>query len=120
MKRCIFFMLLCLTCTMTFAENEKKEDERIVLVPKKEYGDFDMGSSRSLTPVLYIQMNGHELIFDGSFECDAVRLLQDDVVLFAETVEKGQTTLVLPVHFTGEYELQIVVGDTTFYGYIQL
>ena len=116
MKKCIVLMLLCLTCTMTFAENGNET----VLIPKKENGDFDMGSSRSLTPVLYIQMNGHELMFDGSFECDAVRLLQDDVVLFVETNEKGQTTLMLPAHFTGEYELQIVVGDTTFYAYIQL
>lgn len=72
-----------------------------------------------LAPEVYL--DGNVLSFDESLEGCTVQLLDEDsIIVFSDFIEENQTSVVLPSTLSGEYELQIVCGNITFYCYIEL
>ena len=72
-----------------------------------------------LIPVVYL--DGNVLSFDESLEGCTVQLLDEsENIIFADFIEKNQTSVTFPSTLTGTYELQIVRGGITFYCYIEL
>ena len=68
-----------------------------------------------------VYLDGHTLSFDAAIEGCEVRLLDsNENVVFADSIEENQTTLVLPNALTGTFELQIIRGDIIFYCIIEL
>ena len=72
-----------------------------------------------LAPCVY--QDGNQLTFDAAIEGCIVQLVdENEDVVFSDSIEENQTSLVLPSTLTGTYELQIIQGDYMFYCEIEL
>ncbi len=45
---------------------------------------------------------------------------KNDNVVYSTVIATGTTSLVIPSTLSGEYEIQIIQGNISFYGYIEL
>ena len=76
---------------------------------------------RTLTLVPEIDLEDYTLTFYTSCDGCVIRLIdENDVEVYSTVIPTGATSLVLPSYLSGEYEIQIVQGNTYFYGYINL
>ena len=84
-------------------------------------GGIQIPPSKSPILVPEVYLDGNTLSFDSTIEGCTVQLLdEDETVVYSSVISIGQTTLVLPTTLSGEFELQIVSGDITFYCDIEL
>ena len=84
-------------------------------------GDLGNQPARGSIVIPEVYLDGNTLSFDSTIEGCTVQLLdEDETVVYSSVISVGQTTLVLPSTLSGEFELQIVSGDITFYCYIEL
>ena len=76
---------------------------------------------RTLTLVPEVDLEDYTLTFYTSCDGCVIRLIdENDVEVYSTVIPTGATSLVLPSYLSGEYEIQIVQGNTYFYGYIDL
>ena len=76
---------------------------------------------RTLTLVPEVDLENHTLTFYTPCDGYVLRLVnENDNVVYSTVIPTGATSLVLPSNLSGEYEIQIVQGNTYFYGYIDL
>ena len=68
-----------------------------------------------------VTLEGHTLYFATSCDGCTLRLLDaNDNAVYSTVIPTGTTSLVLPSSLFGEYEIQIILGNICFYGYINL
>lgn len=83
--------------------------------------DGNDGLNKSPILVPEVDLEGYTLTFYTPCDGCVLRLIdENDVVVYSTVIPTGATSLVLPSYLSGEYEIQIVQGNTYFYGYINL
>ena len=114
-----FAMLLIMGIATTFAQNGG--NHLPLSIKPTTTGGGSTGFPKSLVQIPEVYLDGNTLSFDSAIEGCTVQLLdEDETVVYSSVISVGQTTLVLPSTLSGEYELQIVSGDITFYCDIKL
>lgn len=84
-----------------------------------EYGNDGQQKSPVLVPTVDLEV--YTLTFYTPCDGCVLRLIdENDVEVYSTVIPTGATSLVLPSYLSGEYEIQIVQGNTYFYGYINL
>lgn len=76
---------------------------------------------RTLTLVPKVDLEGYTLTFYTPCDGCVLRIVdENDVVVYSTIITTGTTSLELPSSLSGDYEIQIIQGNTYFYGYISL
>lgn len=126
MKKQIFaFFVLFVATSFTFSAYAQKVQlsfqVQCLLIPgdDNDLGEFPRPRNPFQEPCVW--QNGHTLVFDAAIEGCIVQLVdENEDVVFSDSIEENQTSLVLPSTLTGTYELQIIQGDYMFYCEIEL
>lgn len=121
MKKQFCLILLALVVGLNYVDADG-EGNKVPLVckPIKTDGEIPpLPKSPIQIPLVYL--DGNVLTFDEALEGTTVQLLdEDENVIFSDSIDVNQTSLVLPSTLSGTYELQIVYGSIIFYCYIEL
>ena len=76
---------------------------------------------KSPVQVPEVYLDGDTLYFDEALEGCTVQLVdEDENVVFSDSIEENQTTLILPSTLTGTFELQIITTQYIFYCEVEL
>jgi hypothetical protein len=76
---------------------------------------------RTLTLVPEVDLEDYTLTFYTPCDGCVLRLVdENDNVVYSTIISTGTTSLVLPSSLSGDYEIQIIQGNTYFYGDISL
>ena len=114
-----FAMLLIMGIATAFAQNGG--NTLPLIIKPTNPGGIQIPPPKSPILVPEVYLDGNTLSFDSAIEGCTVQLLdEDETVVYSSVISVGQTTLVLPSTLLGEFELQIVCGDITFYCDIEL
>lgn len=92
-------------------------------IPLRPIKTTPNNSGRPRTPVCVptIYLDGHTLFFETSCDGCTLQLFDEDGnVVYSLVIPTGTTSLTLPATLTGNYEIQIIRGDFTFVGEIEL
>jgi len=121
MKRIVFiflaFSLTFFISSKAFCQSEPVNLQSSFLDPTSQ----NDGQHKGLIPIPEIALDNHTLYF--LTPCDGCLLNivdTNNVVVYSIVIPTGATSLVIPATLSGEYELQIVVGNYLFYGIIVL
>ncbi len=117
LKNLFLFMALF---TATMLKADPGNGGTIQLKPIKTTPD-DGGHSRLPVCVPTIYLDGHTLYFETSCDGCTLQLFDEDGnVVYSLVIPTGTTSLTLPATLTGDYEIQVIRGDITFAGEIEL
>ena len=122
MRKTIIYAVLFFIATVAFANPPQNHANPIPLVvrPIKPTGGHS-SLPKSPIEIPEVWQNSHTLTFDAAIEGCTVQLVdENEDVVFSDSIEENQTSLVLPSTLTGTYELQIIQGDYMFYCEIEL
>ncbi|MBR1520340.1 MAG: hypothetical protein IJ635_03785 [Bacteroidaceae bacterium] len=115
-----FLLLLVLVCTtnMVFAQSEPT---RTILHPTSNgnLGDKDGNQRAPLAPV-YVYQDDHTLTFGANMVGCTVMLADNNGCIVFTDVVNESGTVEIPEEYTGAFELQLIRGDITFIGEIEL
>ena len=76
---------------------------------------------RTLTLVPEVDLEDYTLTFYTPCDGCVLRLVdENDNVVYSTVIPTGTTNLILPSYLSGNYEIQIVQGNTYYYGNIYL
>ena len=80
-----------------------------------------LGGQKIPITIPEISLEDHTLFFYTPCDGCTLRLLdENENVVFSTVITTGTTSLVLPSTLSGEYEIQIIQGNISFYGFIEL
>ncbi len=81
----------------------------------------NLNHPRDLTDSISVAIDEHTLYLYEGCDNTTLRLVSsDETVAFSTFITTGTTSVVLPSTLSGEYRLEIVKGNITFYCYIDL
>ena len=112
-----------LTIMLLFATNISTmlADDPVILHPinnGESTGNPDVPRTPIVLPDVYI--DGYSLYFDGScIGCSITLLDEDESIVFMDVVNENGIVNI-PNNLTGTFELQLVRGDITYSGEIEL
>lgn len=76
---------------------------------------------RDLTDSISVAIDAYTLyLYDGCDDTTLRLISSDETIVFSTSIDAGTTSVVLPGTLSGEYRLEIVKGNITFYCYIEL
>lgn len=120
MKKLILFLaafiLMATTCKAACLSNPI-ELQSSIIDPTSQHD----GQHKGFVPVPQVSIDNHTLYFGTP--CDGCLLNivdENNIVVYTTVIPTGTTLLVIPSSLSGEYELQIVIGNYLFYGNICL
>lgn len=116
----IFAFLFCAT-SATMADGNLCEGIQIPVTIKKgnTTGSVDAPRTPLNPPMIY--QKGHTLYFYCDCEYTAVEILNEEGDIVHNTVVTDvPESLTLPESFSGIYEIRVLRGNITFFGYIEL
>ena len=115
----LMFTMSLATVYLTAAGTEEQPVPLAVKQTKPTGGHNPLPKSPTEIPEVYL--SGNVLTFDAALEGCTVQLLdEDETLVFFDSIEENQTSLVLPSYLSGTYELQIIRGSIMFYAFIEL
>ena len=120
-KKCLCLIACLLTVTFMFAQTGGGNSN--TPIPFKVIKTSSEQNQPSKDPILIpeVYLDGNTLSFDAAIEGCEVRLLdENENVVFTDSIEENQTSLIFPATLTGTFELQIIQGDIIFYCEIEL
>ena len=93
-----------------------------IAISGDDYGnDGDTPGPRDTIEYPTVAINGYSLYLYNGCDNSTLRLVSsDETIVFSTFIEEGTLSVVLPSNLTGEYELQFICGDITFYCDIEL
>ena len=127
MKKSILFFFMVLFTISLVAQNPQGNGNNgngkpvpLTIKPPHQGGvNNPLPKSPILIPEVY--QENHTLYFDEAIEgCTVLLLDEDEDIVFSDSIDVNQTSLVFPSTLSGTYELQIIQGDIIFYCYIEL
>lgn len=116
----IFAFLFCAT-SATIDDNNHFEGTQLSLTIYKDnnLGNTEHPRTPVRTPVVY--QNDHTLYFYCDCEYTVVEILNEEGDIVHNTVVTDvPESLTLPESFSGIYEIRVLRGNITFFGYIEL
>ena len=122
MKNYILFfaLLLCATSATTVDDNQYEGVQITLSIYNNDVvGNETNPRSPVRTPVVY--QSEQTLYFYSECENSVVKILNGDREIVHNTVVSDVAeSLTLPESFSGTYEIRIIRGNITFFGYIEL
>ena len=120
-KKCLCLIACLLTVTFMFAQTGGGNNNAPIPFKVIKTSSEQNQPSKDPIQIPEVYLDGDTLTFDAAIEGCEVRLLDaNENVVFTDFIEENQTSLVLPSTLTGEFELQIIQGNTIFYCIIEL
>ncbi len=116
----IFAFLFCATSATT-ADDIQYEGTQIPLIIYKNSnsGNSERPRTPVRTPVVY--QSEQTLYFYSECENSVVKILNGDrETIYNTIITDVPASLTLPESFSGTYEIRIIRGNITFFGYIEL
>ena len=121
-KKSLMMMLMMAFLLLTSISVSAKQPTDINL--EAGYVDpEDEGGDPHRSPILIpeVGIDNYTLTFYTPCDGCTLRLLdENDNIAFVTMIPVGSTTLVLPSYLSGEYQIQIISGNISFKGYINL
>ncbi len=120
-KSFLLLVLLMLTIGATVADPGNGGGNLPLIIKTTNPGGEHQQFPKSPIHIPAVYLDGNVLTFDAALEGCTVQLLdEEETVVFSDSIEENQTSLVLPSALSGTYELQIICGDIMFYAFIEL
>lgn len=119
MKKITFlFIALLMSCTLAQAQVSTPIPFSVQYVPVKPVGN-QVPRSPNDPPVVYLED------YTLTFEADHPEYIlyikdEDDAVVYSTVVTSATTEVVLPSTLSGDYEIELIMGDWLFTGWINL
>lgn len=127
-------MMLMLICTVNIAcwadgDEPETEGDEVELYDDEEIDPIkegDLGNPLPRMPRLkpYVYINGHTLLVKRVFTLYEIRILkeesEDAVIYSIPVIGSGNDNIILPNSLQGDYLLQLIIGESGYYGYIKL
>lgn len=121
MKKLFVLVALMLSLNTSFADGPGNGQPVPLTIKTTNPSDIRDPPARGPIYIPTVYRNGNVLTFDEALEGCTVQLLnEDEVIVFADFIGENQTSIVFPATLFGTYELQIVMGNITFYCEIEL
>jgi hypothetical protein len=116
----IFAFLFCAT-SATMADGNQCEGVQIPLTIKKDNNSGNSEHPRTPLRLPAIYLNGHTLFFYSDCEYTTVEILNEsrEVICNIVVIDVPED-LILPENLSGTYEIRVLRGNITFFGYIEL
>ena len=95
------------------------DNHRLYLFRSNKDHEYNPGS-RSPTDPLIVLQDGHQIILLQSEQTVQVALIKDNVVVYVSSVIEDTNYIELPTSFSGEYILEMYIGDVRYCGNIKL
>ncbi len=127
-------MMLMLICTVNIAcwadgDEPETEGDEVELYDDEEIDPIkegDLGNPLPRMPRLkpYVYINSHTLFVKRVFTPNEIRILkeesEDTVIYNIPVMGSGNDNIILPNSLQGDYLLQLIIGESGYYGYIKL
>lgn len=109
--------MLSLTCVSVYAD----PIEIPLQVSYEDPNNGNDGLQKGSVPIPSISLDYYSLIFNTPCDGYTLRLLDEDsVVVYSVVIPTGTTSIVLPSTLSGDYQIELVMGNWLFTGYITL
>ena len=116
MKKMTLLLALLMSCTLA------KAQEKIIL-SCSGIRDGAIGHQPIKSPVIppAVYLDNHTLTFSPTHP-EYILYIKDeeDTVVYSTVVSESETTVVLPAALSGDYEIDLVMGNWMFTGWIEL
>ena len=81
----------------------------------------NLNHPRDLTDSISVAIDAYTLyLYEGCDDTTLRLISSDETIAFSTFIDAGTTSVVLPSTLSGEYRLEIVKGNITYYCYIEL
>ena len=124
-------MFVCAFSMTSWADDDEpiEEGDEVELYDEEDIdpikeGDLGNPRPRMSQQPIRVRINDHTLSVRGISSAYQIRIIEDDldetVVYHTFIFGTGHDTIQLPESLQGDYRLQLIVGDRSLFGYINL